>query len=44
MQQVAAATGKDPWIDAEEEEDACSAEEAEALVALSGAGEGRRGR
>jgi tRNA 2-thiocytidine biosynthesis protein TtcA len=41
MQQVAAATGKDPWIDADEDEDACSAEEAEALVALSGAGKPR---
>jgi tRNA 2-thiocytidine biosynthesis protein TtcA len=32
---VAAATGKDPWLDAEGEEEACGAAEAEALVALA---------
>ncbi|BDG04603.1 tRNA 2-thiocytidine(32) synthetase TtcA [Anaeromyxobacter oryzae] len=39
LRQVAAATGRDPWIDADEDEDACGAEAA-ALVAL-GAGERR---
>ncbi|WP_242396185.1 tRNA 2-thiocytidine(32) synthetase TtcA [Anaeromyxobacter oryzisoli] len=34
QRQVAAATGRDPWIDGDEGEDACGAEEAAALVEL----------
>lgn len=43
QQKLAAATGKDPWLDSEEEEDGgCGgAEVAEALVKLAGAGEER---
>lgn len=37
QRQVAAATGRDPWIDAEDEEDACGADEVASLVALGGA-------
>lgn len=37
QRQVAAATGRDPWIDAEDEDDACGADEAASLVALGGA-------
>ncbi len=40
QRQVAAATGRDPWIDAGEDDDACGPEEAAALVAL-GPGERR---
>jgi tRNA 2-thiocytidine biosynthesis protein TtcA len=42
LQKLAAATGRDPWLDEDQEEDeGCSEGEADALVKLAGAGEER---
>jgi tRNA 2-thiocytidine biosynthesis protein TtcA len=37
QRQVAAATGRDPWIDAEDEDEACGVDETASLVGLGGA-------